>query len=260
MTPAVKALPPDLRLDKGSHEPPNGEFAVCLLEAVSYVAGERWTDHPECVCPVLAAFGRSWNDSLNDEDRQMLVPYIPRLVGTRSTPQVEEARAWMATEWLVRECAPTWLRLAGLEDHAHALEHLAAVTSPEAARAGQERIRDARSGAYAAWDAAWDAAWAAGAAARDAAGAAAWDAAWAAGAAARDAAGAAAWAAGAAARDAAGAAAEAAAGAAAWAAWAAAEAAAGDAARDAAWDALRPTVKSLQVSALALLDRMIEAA
>jgi hypothetical protein len=234
MTPAVKALPPDLRLDKGSHEPPNGEFAVCLLEAVSYVAGERWTDHPECVCPVLAAFGRSWNDSLNDEDRQMLVPYIPRLVGTRSTPQVEEARAWMATEWLVRECAPTWLRLAGLEDHAHALEHLAAVTSPEAARAGP--------------------------AARDAAGAAAWDAAWAAGAAARDAAGAAAWAAGAAARDAAGAAAEAAAGAAAWAAGAAARDAAGDAAWAAARDALRPTVKSLQVSALALLDRMIEAA
>jgi hypothetical protein len=104
---------------------------------------------------------------------------------------------------------------------------------------------------------------AAGAAAGDAARAAAWAAARAAAgdaarAAARAAAGAAAGdAAGDAARDAAGAAAGAAAG---DAAWDAARAAASPAARDAARAALRPTVETLQASALDLLDRMIDPA
>ena len=67
-------------------------------------------------------------------------------------------------------------------------------------------------------------------------------------------------AAGAAARAAARAAAGDASGDAAWdAAWAAAWDAARDAARAAAWDALRPTVETLQVSALDLLERMIAA-
>ena len=243
MNAPAKPLPPDFRLTRGAHEPPNGGFEACLLEAVSYVAGEPWTDHPACVSPVLAAFGRSWNDTLDDDDRQMLVPLIPRLIGTASTDEVEDRRSWMATDWLVREFTPAWLRLAGLTDHAHTLESLVALTDTASARSAKPSIA-------AAGDAAWDAAGAA-------AGTAAWDAAWAA-------AGAAAWdAARDAARDAAGAAAGDAAGAAAGdAAGDAAGAAAGDAAWDAAGDAaraaLQPTVKALQVSAIALIERMIE--
>jgi hypothetical protein len=241
----VQTLPPELRLDKGIHPPPNGGFQACVMEAVAYVAGESWSDQPECACPVIGAFLRCWNDAMDDGDRQMLVPLIPRLVGTRSTPEVEEKRAWMATDWLVRECAPAWLRLAGLDDHAKALEQLAPVASSSLARAAHPSIAAARAAAGdAAWDAAGDAAW-------DAAGDAAW-AAW-------DAAGDAAWAAAGAAWDAA----WAAAGDAAWdAAGDAAGAAALDAARAAAGaaarDAVRPTVKALQQSALALVDRMIE--
>jgi len=270
-----------LQLEKGAHSPPdNGLVHACVMEAVAYVAGEPFSDHPECASPVLGAFLRSWNDSLLDEDRQMLKPLIPRLVGTKAPARVEEKRAWMATDWLARECAPAFLRLAGLTEHAETLEGLAALTTAKRAKTAQAQLaaaraaaRDAARARAAAWDAAGAEA-AARAAARAAAGAAAWDAAWdAAGAAARaaawDAAGAAA---GAAAWDAAGAAA----GAAAWdAAWAAARAAAWDAARDAAgaaaWDAagaaagaaagdaLEPTVKQLQQSALLLVGRMIEA-
>ena len=202
------------------------------MEAVAYVAGDPWSDHPECASPVLGAFLRSWNDSLADVDRQMLKPLIPRLVGTKDSAKIEQKRAWMATDWLARECAPAFLRLAGLTDHAEALEGLAALTTTKRAVKAQPTL--AAAGA-AAWDAARAAAGAAAwAAARAAARAAAGDAARAA---ARDAA----W-------DAAGAAAWAAAGAA---AWAAAGAAAGD--------ALGPTVKQLQASALLLVDRMIEA-
>ena len=215
-----------LVLESGSHAPPiNGLVHACVMEAVAYVAGEPWSDHPECVSPVLGAFLRSWNDSLDDDARQMLKPLIPRLVGTKASKAVEEKRAWMATDWLARECAPAFLRLAGLTEHAEALEGLSALTTAKQA----EKVRPTLA---AAGDAAWDAA--------RAARAAAWAAAWAAARAAR------------AARAAAGAAA----GDAAWdAAWAAARAAAGDAARD----ALEPTVKALQVSALGLVERMIEA-
>ncbi len=52
----------NITLKSGSHEPDSGE--MCLLEAVAYIADEPWSDHPKCVCPVLAAFGRSWNDGL----------------------------------------------------------------------------------------------------------------------------------------------------------------------------------------------------
>ena len=242
-----------LKLEKGSHDPPNnGLVHACVMEAVAYVAGEPFSDHPECASPVLGAFLRSWNDSLLDADRQMLKPLIPRLVGTKAPARVEEKRAWMATDWLARECAPAFLRLAGLTEHAETLEGLAALTTAKRAEKAQPQLTAARDAARAA---AWDAAWAAaGAAARDAAWAAARDAA-------RAAAGDAAWAA---AGDAAWAAAGDAAGDAAWAAawaaaWDAAWAAAGAAARAAARAALEPTVKQLQQSALLLVDRMIEA-
>jgi hypothetical protein len=219
-----------LKLGRGSHEPPsNGLVNACVMEAVAYVAGEPFSDRPECASPVITSFLVSWNDAMNDVDRQMLKPYIVRLVGTRTGKRHEERRAWMLTDWLARECAPAWLRLAGLAGQAELLESLAPLTSAASARKAQPVLDAARKDAAAAWAAAWDAAGAA-------AGAAAW----------------------AAARAAAGAAARAAAG---DAAWAAARAAAGDAAWAAAGvaagAALVVGARELQQSALLLLDRMI---
>jgi hypothetical protein len=233
----LKYLEP-LKLGCGSHSAPsNGLVEACVMEAVAYVAGEPFSDHPECASPVITSFLVSWNDSLNDDDRQMLKPYIPRLVGTRTTKRDEEVRAWMLTDWLARECAPAWMRLAGLTAQAEALESLAPLKSAASARKAQPALDTAKKESAAAGDAARAAAWAA---AGDAARAAAWAAARAA------------------ARDAARDAARAAAGDAAWdAARAAARAAAGDAAGAAAGDALAPTTRGLQQSALLLLDRMI---
>jgi hypothetical protein len=229
----------ELPISSGSHR--SIEDGMCVMEAVSYVAGEAWSDHPECACPVITVFMVSWNDSLpNDAERdRLLKPLIPQIVGTRSTKEVEERRSYMALDWLIRVFTPKWLDLVpALHEHAKALRELDAIADMAGAAAAGKRVSAARAAAR---DAAW-------AAARDAA----WDAAWAA---ARDAA----WdAAGAAARDAAGAAARAA-------AWAAAGAAAGAAARDAAWDAagaaawdaLKPTTEWLQASAIDLVQRMI---
>jgi hypothetical protein len=277
-----------LVLGSGSHS--SITSGACVMEAVAYVAGEPWSDHPACASKVIGAFLSSWNDTLNDDDRnRLLKPYVTRLVGTAGTAAQEDRRAWMCLDWLVRTYTPAWLRAAKLDTQAAVLAGLpefeAGMDVPSIRPAVEGVRTDAHAARVAAGDAAWDAAraaaraaaWdaasdaardAAGAAARaaawDAAGAAAWDAAWdAARDAAGDAAGDAAWAAArAAAWDAAGDAAGDAAWAAAWdAARDAAGAAAGAAAWDAAWDAnggrLRPVVDELQTSAVDLIDRMI---
>jgi hypothetical protein len=43
------------------------------------VGGEPYSDHPQCLSPVMAAFIREWNGVMGDADRQILVPYILRL-------------------------------------------------------------------------------------------------------------------------------------------------------------------------------------
>ena len=242
-------------LSSGAHSAPNGEVMACVMEAAAFVAGEPWSDHPECTCPVIAAFMRGWNDGLpSDEDRtRLLLPFVPKIVGTKGSEALEERRQLMAADWLVRVHTPVWLRLAGLKDQAATLEALSEITSLAQAPSLRGPLEAVRKDAAAAWAAARDAAMAAAwDAAGDAARAAAWDAARdAAGAAARDAARDAARAA---AGDAAGAAAGAASGAA---AWAAAGAASGAAARAAARDALKDTVTELQQSALVLVERMV---
>src|SRR5262245_30332455 len=108
-----------LSLKSGAHSP---DSTFCVMEAVAFVAGERWSDSPECVCPVISVFLRAWNDSLrSDADRdRLLKPLIPRLLNTRNKT-LEERRALMAADWLVRVHTPAWLRLAGLMNQADAL-------------------------------------------------------------------------------------------------------------------------------------------
>jgi hypothetical protein len=111
----------------------------CLLEVVSMFAGEPFSDAPACVCPVLAEFGRNWNDALrNDEERRALLQYIPRLVDTVATPKIELARAFMAVDWMARAHLPAVLeRFQPLIDQAATLRDLPEVNSNAAAlRAG----------------------------------------------------------------------------------------------------------------------------
>ena len=156
-------------LYQGSHAP---DGQMCLLEAVAYIAGEPWSDAPECVCPVLAAFGRAWNDGMrSNEERAQLLPYIPSLIGTKSTPEVELTRSYMAFNWLIRIHLVAWLRLGHLDTHADTLEALSEIRDPHTFREAMPAVRAARDAAWAVSSAAaWAAAWAA-------ARAAAWDAA-----------------------------------------------------------------------------------
>jgi hypothetical protein len=66
-------------LSQGKHRSPRK--GACFMELASYLAGERWSDHPRCTHPLLAALARDVNDSVTDETRQRLAPMIPDVIG-----------------------------------------------------------------------------------------------------------------------------------------------------------------------------------
>ena len=71
-----------VRLEPGAHDSPDD--GVCIVELASMLAGEEFSDDPECVDEVIASFLRSWNDRASYSDRQRLLPYAERVVGTRA--------------------------------------------------------------------------------------------------------------------------------------------------------------------------------
>ena len=151
-----------LHLDEGSHR--SFDEGHCAMEVVAFLAGEGITDAPQCSSQVLRTFTIGLNDQWSDEQRQKLRPYLPRMVGTANDGQ-EEARSFLALDWLIRTFTPAWLDLAGLADAAaelRALRRIADIAAAEAAgpvvRASRQKAAAARA---AAWDAAGDAAWAA---------------------------------------------------------------------------------------------------
>lgn len=143
-----------LFLEDGTHDTP--EEGMSLMEAVAYVAGEPHSDRPECASTVLAAFLRQWSNSLRDVDRQGLKPLIPRLIDSAAAGHVEARRAWMAADWLIRTHSTAWLDLAGLGVHATVLRHLPELVD----RATLERARfDVEAAQGAAFDTANKAIW-----------------------------------------------------------------------------------------------------
>jgi hypothetical protein len=73
--------PPDLlpTLSRGKHRSPRR--GACFMEFASVLAGERWSDHPACTHPLLAAVARHVNDFTSDAGRSRLAPLIPAVIG-----------------------------------------------------------------------------------------------------------------------------------------------------------------------------------
>jgi len=69
-----------VQLVAGAHSPAEGK--ACVMEVVSMLYGEPFSDAPACACPVLSAFARRFNDWLTDEERQLLWPFTLRLGNT----------------------------------------------------------------------------------------------------------------------------------------------------------------------------------
>ncbi len=93
-------------LSRGKHR--SARKGACFMEFASYLAGERWSDHPDCTHPLLAALARGVNDHMSDEARQRLAPLIPSVIGlTSDDPRVDARIALL--------CARTALPIAASE-------------------------------------------------------------------------------------------------------------------------------------------------
>jgi hypothetical protein len=112
-------------LDSGDHE--TRERGLCAMEAVAWLAGEPHSAEPACTCPMIAAYVQEINDRMPDDARQRLVAYLPRLVGTWSTPAVARARMFVAVDDAVRVHAPLALDARGLREQASRLRALAPI-------------------------------------------------------------------------------------------------------------------------------------
>ncbi len=161
---------------------------LSILELVSWLAHEPHSDAPASVSPVLATYARWFSSALDHDRRQDLKVRARQMIDGRSmgdsTPAalsaVDDERAWLTTDWVIRVQAAAWLRLAGLVDTADRLEatgptsnHLELVRAVDllgsaittASRrieltvsvAGSERAADTEALEQAAWEA-WEAA------------------------------------------------------------------------------------------------------
>lgn len=69
-------------LGRGKHR--NPKKGACFMELASFLAGERWSDHPSCTHPLVAMLARAVNDLTADRARPQLAPLIPSVIGLTS--------------------------------------------------------------------------------------------------------------------------------------------------------------------------------
>jgi len=69
-------------LSPGRHRSPRR--GACFMELASYLAGERWSDHPACTHGTLAHLARMVNDRTSEAGRARLMPLIPTVIGLTS--------------------------------------------------------------------------------------------------------------------------------------------------------------------------------
>ena len=127
-----------LHLEHGSHQDPDS--GLCLLEAVSLFAGEKHTDHPKCVSPLLANVGIRLNDRATDAQRQDLKRFIPLVVGTAEDGK-DDARRWLAVDRSVRFLLPKYLDKLDRHEQAATLRALPRIIDPDTYCPHAKRLR-----------------------------------------------------------------------------------------------------------------------
>jgi hypothetical protein len=67
------------------------------MELASFLAGEKWSDHPRCTHSLLSSLARSVNDCTTDAGRSRLAVLIPSVIGlTGDDPRIDAAIALRA--------------------------------------------------------------------------------------------------------------------------------------------------------------------
>ena len=76
-------------LTAGRHR--NAHRGACFMEFASFLAGERWSDHPACTHPLIGTLARDVNDLTSDRARDELMPLVTRVIGVRDVDELRVA-------------------------------------------------------------------------------------------------------------------------------------------------------------------------
>jgi hypothetical protein len=95
-----------ITLSKGKHDSP--EDGACVMELASMLAGEPFNDRPRSVCPVIGSFLRAYNDRIDHGRRQDLYSYATKVVGSRASQDVQQARAERLSAWALELRWSAW--------------------------------------------------------------------------------------------------------------------------------------------------------
>src|SRR5438105_960553 len=99
-TPTVDSI----NLARGGHN--DRSNGLCFNEAVAWLAGEEHSAAPACVSPAISAFTMRLNDRFDNDRRQLLKPYLLKVIGTKTNPEDELRRGYLAADWLIRTATP----------------------------------------------------------------------------------------------------------------------------------------------------------
>jgi hypothetical protein len=139
-------------LSRGKHRSPRK--GACFMEFASYLAGERWSDHPACTHPLLAAVARHVNDYISDEARSRLALLIPSVIGlTSDDPHVDVRVALRCARTALPVVAAERQRVMAVavlacERMLDDLDRRPSGTQEEASRSALEQVPQATQWAY----------------------------------------------------------------------------------------------------------------
>lgn len=77
-------------LSAGPHN--NPKDGACIMEMVSFMSGDEWTDTPKCTDLFLAYLAQKVNDNMTNDSRHLILSQFDRLFNT-ALPE-SESRAW----------------------------------------------------------------------------------------------------------------------------------------------------------------------
>lgn len=84
----------------GPHDSPRE--GACVMEMVSFMSGDEWTDTPKCSGMLITYLAQRVNDKLTDKNRGLIMQHFHRLFGTSDSSQhskfLHDVRAYAAEE------------------------------------------------------------------------------------------------------------------------------------------------------------------
>jgi hypothetical protein len=103
-----------------SDDPSHG---ACAADAVNWLVHGKHGDAPECACRVILPYLIRGNDTMPDDTRERLKPYLHRIAGSRS-PEHESARLRILVLAASRIFAANAVERVGLSDVAESLRSI----------------------------------------------------------------------------------------------------------------------------------------